>query len=41
MSSRKILFESRKVGTIEVIEEDVVTFEPLPGFPDSKRFVLM
>ncbi|MEZ4330198.1 MAG: flagellar assembly protein FliW [Myxococcota bacterium] len=36
-----IEFESRRVGKIEVTEADVVTFEPLPGFPNLSRFVIM
>lgn len=36
-----IRFESRRVGSIEVNAEDVVTFEPLPGFPQRTRYVLM
>lgn len=36
-----IEFESRRVGKIEVKESEVVTFEPLPGFPDRTRFVVM
>lgn len=37
----RIEFESRRVGKIEVTEADVVTFEPLPGFPNRSRFVIM
>lgn len=37
----RIEFESRRVGKIEVTEADVVTFEPLPGFPNRTRFVVM
>ncbi|MBK7947277.1 MAG: flagellar assembly protein FliW [Deltaproteobacteria bacterium] len=36
-----ISFESRRVGKIEVTEAEVVTFEPLPGFPGLSRFVIM
>jgi flagellar assembly factor FliW len=36
-----ICFESRRVGKIEVRESEVMTFEPLPGFPNRTRFVLM
>lgn len=36
-----ISFESRRVGKIEVSEAEVVTFEPLPGFPNRSRFVIM
>ncbi|MFO0687165.1 MAG: flagellar assembly protein FliW [Myxococcota bacterium] len=36
-----IRFESRRVGKIEVTEAEVVTFEPLPGFPGLSRFVIM
>lgn len=36
-----IRFESRRVGKIEVAESEVITFEPLPGFPNRSRFVLM
>lgn len=39
--SELIRFESRRVGTIEVPASDVVTFEPLPGFPNKTRYVLM
>lgn len=39
--SDHIRFESRRVGTIEASESDVVTFEPLPGFPGRSRFVIM
>ncbi|MEM9174249.1 MAG: flagellar assembly protein FliW [Myxococcota bacterium] len=39
--SELIHFESRRVGPIEVPASDVVTFEPLPGFPNRTRFVLM
>lgn len=39
--SKSIRFESRRVGVIEVLEEDIVCFEPLPGFPNRTRFVLM
>ena len=39
--SKVIRFESRRAGTIEVPAEDVVHFEPLPGFPKMSRFVLM
>jgi flagellar assembly factor FliW len=37
----RISFESRRVGKIEVAESEVVTFEPLPGFPNRSRFVIM
>lgn len=37
----QISFESRRVGKIEVSESEVVTFEPLPGFPNRSRFVIM
>ena len=36
-----IRFESRRVGKIEVSESEVVRFEPLPGFPNRSRFVIM
>ena len=36
-----ICFESRRVGKIEVAESEVMIFEPLPGFPNQTRFVLM
>lgn len=36
-----IRFESRRAGAIEVAVDDVLVFEPLPGFPDRRRFVLM
>lgn len=36
-----IRFESRRAGAIEVHAADVLEFEPLPGFPNRKRFVLM
>ena len=36
-----IRFESRRVGTIEVYAADILEFEPLPGFPNRRRFVLM
>ena len=36
-----ISFESRRVGKIEVTEAEVVTFEPLPGFPGLSCFVIM
>ena len=36
-----ISFESRRVGKIEISESEVVTFEPLPGFPNRSRFVIM
>ncbi len=36
-----ISFESRRVGKIEIAESEVVTFEPLPGFPNRSRFVIM
>ena len=36
-----ISFESRRVGKIEVTEAEVVNFEPLPGFPNRSRFVIM
>ncbi len=39
--SEKICFESRRVGKIEVSEEDIVTFEPLPGFPGNTRYVVV
>ena len=39
--SSLIRFESRRVGPIEVLAEDVLTFKPLPGFPNRTRFVLM
>lgn len=39
--SKKIHFESRRVGPIEVLEEDIVTFEPIPGFAGKTRFVVM
>ena len=39
--SEVIRFESRRVGRIEVPASDVVTFEPLPGFPGKSRYVLM
>jgi flagellar assembly factor FliW len=37
----RISFESRRVGKIEVTESEVLTFEPLPGFPNLSRFVVM
>lgn len=37
----KISFESRRVGKIEVTEAEVLAFEPLPGFPNRSRFVIM
>jgi len=36
-----IRFESRRAGAIEVDATDILEFEPLPGFPGRKRFVLM
>ena len=39
--SESIRFESRRVGEIEVPETDVVHFDPLPGFPDRSRYVVM
>jgi len=36
-----ISFESRRVGRIEVAEEDVITFEPIPGFAGKTRFVVV
>ena len=39
--SEVIRFESRRVGTIEVAEADIVSFEPLPGFPNKTRFVVV
>ncbi len=39
--SDRVRFESRRVGLIEVEESDIVTFDPLPGFPEKTRFVLM
>ncbi len=36
-----IRFESRRAGAIEVHAADVLEFEPLPGFPNRRRFVLM
>ena len=36
-----IRFESRRVGLVEVPEADVLTFEPLPGFPGKTRYILM
>lgn len=39
--SEMIRFESRRVGKIEVAESEVVSFEPLPGFPNRSRFVIM
>ncbi|HEB88683.1 MAG TPA: flagellar assembly protein FliW [Deltaproteobacteria bacterium] len=37
----RIRFESRRVGPIEVEASDVLTFEPLPGFPDRTKFVVV
>ena len=39
--SEKIRFESRRVGSIEVEESDIVHFEALPGFAGKTRYVLM
>ncbi len=39
--SETIRFESRRVGEIEVPASDVMDFEPLPGFPGRRRYVLM
>lgn len=39
--SEVIRFESRRVGTIEVGEADIVSFDPLPGFPNKTRFVVV
>jgi len=39
--SELIRFESRRVGEIEVAASDVLNFEPLPGFPEKRRFVVM
>ncbi|MGB0619666.1 MAG: flagellar assembly protein FliW [Myxococcota bacterium] len=39
--SERVRFESRRVGRIEVAAEDVVHFEPIPGFPEKRRFILM
>ncbi len=39
--SDRICFESRRVGRIELSESDVLTFEPIPGFPGKTRFVVM
>ena len=36
-----IRFESRRVGLVEVPEADVLTFEPLPGFPGKTRYILV
>lgn len=36
-----ISFESRRVGRIEVKESEVLHLEPLPGFPDRSRFVIV
>ncbi|HPG27713.1 MAG TPA: flagellar assembly protein FliW [Myxococcota bacterium] len=36
-----VRFESRRVGPIEVPEADVVRFDPLPGFPNKTRYVVM
>lgn len=39
--SEVVQFESRRVGKIEVIDEDILRFESIPGFPDKKRFVVV
>lgn len=39
--SEMIRFESRRVGEIVVPEADVVHFDPLPGFPERSRYVVM
>ena len=39
--SEMIRFESRRVGEIVVPETDVVRFDPLPGFPERSRYVVM
>jgi len=36
-----IEFESHRVGRIEVRAADVLTFDPLPGFPNKTRYVVM
>lgn len=36
-----VRFESRRVGPIEVADSDILTFEPLPGFANKTRFVLV
>jgi flagellar assembly factor FliW len=36
-----IRFESRRVGPIEVPAQDILTFDPLPGFAGRSRFVVM
>jgi len=36
-----VRFENRRVGLIEVEESDIVTFDPIPGFPGKTRFVVM
>lgn len=39
--SDRVRFESRRVGLIEVEKSDIVTFDPLPGFPEKTQFVVM
>ncbi|MFK7898681.1 MAG: flagellar assembly protein FliW [Myxococcota bacterium] len=39
--SEMMRVESRRVGTIEVTEDDVLHFEPIPGFPNKTRFVVV
>ena len=39
--SEVIRFESRRVGAIEVEEEDILRFESIPGFPNKTRFVVV
>lgn len=36
-----IRVESRRVGTIEASETDILFFEPLPGFPNKTRFIVV
>ncbi len=34
-------FEHQRFGEIELRAEEVLHFDPLPGFPDARRFALM
>lgn len=39
--SDRVRFESRRVGQVEVEKSDIVSFDPLPGFPGKTQFVVM
>ena len=36
-----IAIEHRRFGRLEIPERDVLHFEPLPGFPEARRFALL